>query len=262
MKCTNCGGPVLNPVKHQIYRFETQGRIYCNPQCGYAYRQAHRPPPKPKPFVIMNCSVCNAETKLIGAAKWYFETKGRGYCSKECSKAYRSEVSSATMARTNREHASARMTTKNPMRKAETRAKVSMTLRGMKHKPQQQGGNGKQPPMAELILETLFEGMGFVMQPAIKTRASGTAERFPASYKPDLGHWGLKIAIEADGPSHGALSRQAQDAKKDAFLRGIGWTVLRFTNRQIMLTPEVVVEEVMSTISRLTLCTPMSQAGS
>ena len=44
----------------------------------------------------------------------------------------------------------------------------------------------------------------------------------PPHYTIDVASESLKVAIEVDGKSHGAKSRQAQDARKDAFLKGLG----------------------------------------
>jgi len=97
----------------------------------------------------------------------------------------------------------------------------------------------------------LFGGLGFMAQPVIRTGVKkGDARKIPPCYKPDLGNFRLKIALEADGGSHG--SRRHLDEKKDAFLRGLGWTVLRFTNEEILNRPDQVATKAMSTILRLT----------
>ena len=61
----------------------------------------------------------------------------------------------------------------------------------------------------------------------------------------------IKLAIEADGTSHHSIIRREQDQRKDALLRGLGWTVLRFTNDQIMNEAMTVAQEIWSTISKL-----------
>lgn len=150
------------------------------------------------------------------------------------------------------------MIANNPMRAEATRKKVSDTLKLIKHKPKLQGGNGKPATTAEMILFTIFSGLGFVMQPAIKTGVKrGDLAKIPPSYKPDIGNFSIKLAIEADGSSH--TSRRHLDAKKDATLRGLGWTVLRFTNQQILTETTWMVETVMSTILKLKTSTLTSQ---
>lgn len=72
----------------------------------------------------------------------------------------------------------------------------------------------------------------------------------PTHYKIDIANEALKIAIEVDGQSHQSFQRREQDARKDAFLRGLGWIVLRYTNKQVTGHLADVVRMVLSTISR------------
>ncbi len=195
----------------------------------------------------MICHMCGAPGRVTDHAK----LTGRAYCSTACSKAYRARVSSETMARTNRKYASERMTRNNPMRKPEARAKMRATLAEIGHAPKIRGGNGKPPTMAEVFLLMLFGDLGFELQLSIKTGFRLGTTEYPPAYKVDIGNRALKVAVEADGMSHCSLKRQAQDAKKDAFLRGIGWTVLRFSNSEILSNPMQVFETVMSTTSKL-----------
>jgi very-short-patch-repair endonuclease len=48
------------------------------------------------------------------------------------------------------------------------------------------------------------------------------------------------LVVEADGPFHD----QAADAKRDAWLRGQQFEVLRFPNDVITLYPERVLDEI------------------
>lgn len=82
---------------------------------------------------------------------------------------------------------------------------------------------------------------------------AGLREEYHAAnvYKLDLGNKELKLGIECDGNSHGTLARKQQDAKKDAVLGLLGWTVLRFRNEQIMNETDLVMGEIMSTVSTL-----------
>jgi very-short-patch-repair endonuclease len=73
----------------------------------------------------------------------------------------------------------------------------------------------------------------------------------PNCYKIDMADTGLKLAIEVDGGSHGSLIVQERDRRKDALLVGSGWTVLRFSNQQVMERLEECVQMVTSTISKL-----------
>ena len=42
-----------------------------------------------------------------------------------------------------------------------------------------------------------------------------------------------KIAIEIDGASHNSKEAKEKDEKRDAWLRGIGWKICRFTNEEV-----------------------------
>src|SRR5690606_29702289 len=196
----------------------------------------------------VKCSWCETEFKPTKAQKGYLRLTGRGYCTKVCSGAYRAKRSSETMRLTNLKYCSERMTRNNPMRRAESREKMKATVLAMGCAPKVRGGNGKPPTVPEVILNMMFCDLGFVQQPIIRT---GWGVGLPKFYKPDMGHWGLRISLEADGPSHNTLERQASDARKDAFLIGEGWTVLRFSNRTILEEPMEVWETVTSTISKL-----------
>lgn len=252
LPCTNCGTMIPESTEAQRYAHRGHGRMYCSRKCGIAYRDAHRKPRAKNPLPKAECAVCGASADLSKHRLAQWRKTGRAYCSIDCSIKYRSKISSITMTRTNLIHASDRMRRNNPMRSIETRKKVSATLKTLGHSPKERGGNGRAPTSQESVLFTLLCSLGFVMQPAIPTkqkRGSG----YPSCYKPDLGHWGLKIAVEADGGSH--CGRQHLDAKKDAFLNGLGWAVLRFTNQMIDHEPHTVLITIMSTISKLRVST-------
>ena len=53
------------------------------------------------------------------------------------------------------------------------------------------------------------------------------------------------LVVELDGDSHFNANAQASDAKRDAFLRGLGLRILRFTNLEIMQNLDGVLLRVM-----------------
>jgi hypothetical protein len=151
------------------------------------------------------------------------------------------------MAKTNTVHASARMKTRNPMHRDDNLKRMKATLKRIGHKPSVRGGNGCGATKAE---EAVANAFGWPMQVVVRTnmpRVSG----YPSCYKIDVANPSLKVGVEVDGFSHTSLARKAQDAKKDAFLRGLGWIVLRVSNRQAL-------EELSSTISKLRALIPTS----
>lgn len=137
-----------------------------------------------------------------------------------------------------------RMLKRNPMTNQATRQKVSKTLSAMGHQPKIRGGNGKGNTEPQ---KKLANALGWKTEVVIKTqmpRDSG----YPSCYKADIANEDLLIAVEVDGGSHSSRKRQAQDRKKDRFLRSLGWKVFRFTNRMVMEDLESCVQTVVSTI--------------
>jgi hypothetical protein len=143
------------------------------------------------------------------------------------------------MAKTNKKYASARMKQNNPMAREDIRKKMSDTLKKIGHKPRVHCGNGSLTKPQMLLASVL----------GWKTEVVVMALNHP--YKVDVAHAGMKIAIEVDGGSHCCLKVRNLDAKKDAALRSLGWTVLRFKNKDVMGDLGGCVRTVWSTISRL-----------
>jgi hypothetical protein len=138
------------------------------------------------------------------------------------------------------------MTASNPMKREEVRQKVSQRLKEIGHQPPIRGGNGRPATAAEALMAQL---LGWEMQVIVKTGCAPLpGAQYPTHYKIDVGHAGLKIAIEIDGRSHCAIGRQEQDKKKTAFLQSLGWKVLRFSNNQVMENPLDCVQMVLSII--------------
>ena len=177
---------------------------------------------------------------------------GRAYCGLACSTKYRAAVSSETAAKTNRTHARQRMLERNPMRVESSRQKMTETLRKIWHRPAQRGGNGALPPMAEQVLTEMLRPYGFVPQCVVKTGASA-GSGLPRSYKVDAGNPTVRLAVEADGPSH-AGKRLVLDQKRDRCLSGLGWTTLRFSNEEILSSPWTVLSTTLKSMG----CTPTS----
>ena len=56
----------------------------------------------------------------------------------------------------------------------------------------------------------------------------------------------VKLIIEVDGKTHNEVTSNAKDFERDLFLRSSGYTVLRFTNIEIMNEIEYVLSEIRS----------------
>ena len=106
------------------------------------------------------------------------------------------------------------------------------------------GGNGRGPTFAE---QTLMDALGFGWEPCIVK--TGDAPQYgrgdkPSHYKIDIANRPLKIAIEVDGNSH--RGREEQDAKKQEFLEGRGWVVVRVPNRDAVQRTSSVVAQLVA----------------
>ena len=53
-----------------------------------------------------------------------------------------------------------------------------------------------------------------------------------------------QLIIEVDGKYHYTLEQQELDEKRDQRLQELGYTILRFTNEEVIAQPEVVVEKI------------------
>jgi hypothetical protein len=123
------------------------------------------------------------------------------------------------------------------------REKVSDAMKG---RPMPlRGGNGQ----TTVPQEQLAAALGLTLEHAIPTAPiRGLIERMPSSYKVDLACVPAKLAVEVDGNSHKTLLGKARDQKKDAALRALGWSVLHFTNEQVLTNFSEVVETIRSSM--------------
>jgi very-short-patch-repair endonuclease len=77
------------------------------------------------------------------------------------------------------------------------------------------------------------------------------------SYVADFACLAAKLVIELDGDQHGADKALLYDAERTAWLEANGFTVLRFTNRQIMTEAEMVIDTIFAALSgQLERCPP------
>lgn len=143
-----------------------------------------------------------------------------------------------------------RMRTNNPMHNPASYTKAVTKIRAMGCRPIVRGGNGTGPTKAEWQLMRMFPEA--VWNYGVKT-GKWNGSGYPPVYKMDIAFPVIKLAIEADGGSHNNPIRRALDVKKDTFLKGLGWTVLRFSNKLILdfRTQVKILADVEFTISKL-----------
>jgi len=231
LNCGDCDAPIIksqNPQKGTSF--------YCD-SCKIARRK------KRARRVELPCTECGEMVTATGVNALTLARKGRAYCGEDCRDAWVSRGSSKRMTRTNlrrRDILSRRMKDHNPMADLKVKERARQTLLRIGHKPPVQGGNGKGPTVPQKLLANVLGWPMEVAIPTHKRRGCG----YPTAYKVDVGNPSMKIAIEVDGRSHGLLTRQEQDRKKDAFLRGRGWTVLRFKNRRVLDDLEACLIEI------------------
>lgn len=187
------------------------------------------------------CSVCGRT--------FHYQAGSGSRLRKTCGTQCLSQRHSQTMARTNRKYAGARMSERNPMHSPQIRGKVSATLRAMAHAPKVRGGNGTGPTSTELALA---RAISLKVEGVALSLAIPTGQRYgvPTHYKADIAHVASRTVVEVDGRSHALLSRRAQDAKKEAWLAGHGWYVLRFSTSDVRERLRECAQTALSTISK------------
>lgn len=133
----------------------------------------------------------------------------------------------------------------NPTSRPEVREKISRTLKAMNHGPSVRGGNGRGLTVPQ---QRLLDALGPNWRAEFAISLGRLEPGYPTHYKLDLALPDQRIGIELDGNSH--HSRRALDVKKDTKLASLGWTVLRFWNREILtwMDSEMPTGDSISTI--------------
>jgi len=70
------------------------------------------------------------------------------------------------------------------------------------------------------------------------------------SYIVDFAARREKLVIELDGDSH--VGHEYYDARRTIYLESQGWSVIRFTNLDIMRNPEGVMMQILNVLNKLT----------
>lgn len=211
--------------------------------------------------IIAPCSICGTAFTLKVSQRAYWRATGRAICSPPCLQEARNRAAlkSGVATEAGRASISRHMKARNPMSDPRVRAKVATTLRSIGHAPKERGGNGRGLTEPQRLLA---EALGWETEVIVKTgsptRGPAHVPGIPVHYKLDIASPELMIAVEVDGGSHCALERKAQDQRKDEWLTGAGWTVLRFSNREVMADTGACARMVMSTTSKSPGRTPTS----
>ena len=59
-----------------------------------------------------------------------------------------------------------------------------------------------------------------------------------------------ELVIELDGNPHGEYHKIEKDKKRDQYIEGLGFSILRFENRLVFQEPEFVKNEIRKTFKR------------
>ncbi|HWE07561.1 MAG TPA: DUF559 domain-containing protein, partial [Rhizomicrobium sp.] len=60
----------------------------------------------------------------------------------------------------------------------------------------------------------------------------------------------LRLVVEIDGATHGSDEEIRHDRRRDAYLRGRGFSVLRFWNQEIYENLDGVLEKIWNVVTR------------
>lgn len=209
---------------------------------------------RPKKLITKECLWCHEEftfhsrgekknskrlfCKNSCAAKWRMDDPKR----KEISRDVATKYLAHSMVGRKRPDASERMKRMNQDEDFITKSKIGFK-KWSKDNPTflSRGGNGK----LTIPQKTLSAVLNWEMEVAIKT--SSVKDQFnclPTHYKVDIGNRELKIAIEVDGRSHTTKKWKFLDKRKESVLLSMGWSVLRFWNKEVMDELDRVVNEI------------------
>lgn len=235
--CEHCG---------KLYKTDSRRQRFCGYVCSAKSREAK----KPKASYLLLCGWCKEQ--------FTSREKNRKYCCKSCvakharslrpNRPWSEETKKKISEGLKRAFAaqpelarisSERMKTKNPMRLASVRQKVSKIFKEKGVQPKVKGGNGRPLPVPQ---QMLLDALGWV--PEFPISLGERRPGYPTCYKADLGNPELKIAIEVDGPSHHSPRARATDQKKDSKLALLGWVVLRFSNTDVLSNLSGVLETI------------------
>ena len=132
------------------------------------------------------------------------------------------------------------------------RAKISKTLKTIKHKPIVQGGNGRGMTEPQRLLYNKLLHIGATAEFTVKTNQKRINKyRYPTHYNIDIAIPIYMIAIEVDGASHSLHRNKEKDIKKQIFLLKISGQSLGSKNKQIIENIDICVENVKNEIKRL-----------
>lgn len=217
-------------------------QLTCSKTCGYALKSRNATKDKVK----KPCAECG---KTFTLPHRYHK---RRFCSVPCANrfryrdpaqraAFRARISAHWGCMKGRKNPSAadNMRKHNPMRNPEARAKMARSLKGRTFLAR--GGKGK----LTLPQTMLAEALGLPTEHVIKT--APVREKFvslPSCYMVDIADPQRRLAIEVDGKTHRLRKWRFLDKRKTEVLNALGWSVLRFSNEEILTGLPMCIQKV------------------
>lgn len=197
----------------------------------------------------MNCASCGVsffpESTYAASAR---KRNSQIFCeSLACQQARKEFITANNMALMHKHLQSGgleRMLHNNPMKDDTIKNKTRMRLLEIGHKPLVRGGNGHGLTVPQALLLS-FLGDGWVAEFSVLTGCK-KGQGYPTCLKIDIANKEKMIAIEVDGASHNNAIARERDARKNFLLGRLGWSVLRFKNREVLLRAELIAKEVNS----------------
>ncbi len=218
-------------------------KLYCQQHCAdLACQERQREKLKPQTCALEGCEKTFLSAKKI-----------QRFCSKACSAKWRNSLPAAkdnarrmqkfgVQARIGKKNpaVSARMKANNPMSNHETVEKFRNAVTGRTWLGQR-GGNGILTEPQKLLAERL----DLPMEYSIPTNpVKHLFQSLPNGYSVDLACPEVKLAIEVDGNSHKTKRWKFLDRRKTEVLNALGWSVIRYWNKEVLNDTERVVEEI------------------
>lgn len=246
-----CSKLKLRPVKNCLTcgeEFTTRNLKvqHCSRKCS-ANSPGRKRRPVTNPKVERECLGCGTKFRTRSSGK-----STTRYCSQSCG------ISHSLKGKP-RPDCSLRQKT-NPSgfnKNDETRAAAHEKLKGRTFLSR--GGNGKLTKPQMHLREALGLPEDSMECVVSIIEAIGHFPSLPSHYKIDIGIPDIKLSIEVDGNSHKTKKWKFLDRRKTEILNFLGWSVLRFWNKEVLQETDRVVSEIRSTILRLrtlTLTTP------
>ena len=185
-------------------------------------------------WTTLMCPVCSAEfqrnTAQIRSALKH-GTRWGTFCGKSCARKYHHQTDPAYTAKTlgamhaNQWTMPRGVYTKTAAQREANRAHKLRTGQ----QPTVRGGNGRMAPCEALVGAAMSE-----WTPQHAVPLGGRQVGYPTCYKLDFAIPERRIGIELDGGSHQSPKGRARDAKKDAKLAELGWSVCRVLNTTVL----------------------------